>query len=492
MISGRKQSRSAAAMRAHAEPKKRYTGFQKLCFAFLFAVFALPQYFGIPLPGFALTAQRIMLVCLFVAIFVIRGRRDSFFISNTGPMGGHALIASPFIFVCLGTAIFRSDPKSFLNFFMDAFLPMLLMVYMATNVFTLKELLKFFKVILIVVCVMCYLDALVLHRNPYDFIHTIKSVEGGSTWRAGSYRTAAMASHPIGLGMYFLLTTPLLCVEDDGRSANIAKNWGSLLLVCGAVLLTGSRSPQLLFAFELVILFLLTEKSVKRVVFPYLLVFGTVLVLLIVLLHNEGHVRRYVILNLYQLIDAVFGTELVLDEFGYWQWALNVSSTEYRDVLPLLLFSTDYDPLLGAGITGAASLGTIVVGGGKVASIDNFYVLQYLRFAWPGLISTVLMFVYMAVQCFFGAHKRASAVCKGMVISLLLYFINLWFVADLGTFKYAFTLFGLAYVYSKGMGLSQKELSAKENEKVDESLAEADAPRRGAHFLQRGPVPRHG
>ncbi len=358
-------------------------------------------------------------------------------------------------------------------------MPMLLMVYMATNVFTLKELLKFFKVILIVVCVMCYLDALVLHRNPYDFIHTIKSVEGGSTWRAGSYRTAAMASHPIGLGMYFLLTTPLLCVEDDGRSANIAKNWGSLLLVCGAVLLTGSRLPQLLFASELVILFLLTKKSVKRVVFPYLLVFGTVLVLLIVLLHNEDHVRRYVILNLYQVIDGLFGTQLTLDEFGYWQWVLNTSSTGYRDALPLLFFSDDYDPLLGAGFTGASSLGVIIVGGQRVASIDNFYVLQYLRFAWPGLISTVLIFAYMVVRCIVGAFKKDGIVCKMLTFSFLMYFFNLWYVADLGTFKYAFSIFGLAYAYSKGVGFSQMAFSSGEGEIKDVGGVEGDRWCRG-------------
>ena len=456
MIQARKMSFPGAGFRAGAEPRKKYTGFQKLCLVFLFAVFALPQYFGIPLPGFALTAQRIMLICLFLAIFASKERRDSFFISNTGSMGGPAVICSLFIFVSLVTAILQSDPKSFLNFFADAFLPMLLMAYMAAKVFTLKELLGFFKVTLIVVCITCYLDSLVLHKNPYSFIHTIASISGGSTWRAASYRVAAMASHPIGLGMYFILMTPLLCIDCDKRSVNIAKNWGTLLLVCGAVLLTGSRMPQALFALELLVLFLLTERSVKRVIIPYMLVFGALVVLIVVLFHDESHIRRYVILNLYQVVDSIFGTQLVLDEFGYWQWVYMNSSTDYRDLLPLILFSDDFDPLLGQGVTSVNTDNlSVTVNGRNILSVDNFYVLQYMQFAWPGLVSMVGIFVYMAARCLVGAVERRSVVCKLLLLSFLLYFVNLWFVADLGTFKYAFSLFGLAYAYSKGMGLSQ-------------------------------------
>ena len=464
----------ATGFRAGAEPRKKYTGFQKLCLVFLFAVFALPQYFGIPLPGFALTAQRIMLICLFLAIFASKERRDSFFASNTGSMGGPAVICSLFIFVTLLTAVLQSDPKSFLNFFADAFLPMLLMVYMAVKVFTLKELLRFFKVVLVVVCITCYLDALVLHKNPYSFIHTIASVEGGSTWRAGSYRVAAMTSHPIGLGMYFILMTPLLCIDCDKRSVNIAKNWGTLLLVCGAVLLTGSRMPQALFVLEMLVLFLLTEKSVKRVIVPYMLVFGALIVLIVVLFHDESHIRRYVIMNLYQIVDSIFGTQLVLDEFGYWQWAYINNSADYRDSLPLVFFSNNYDPLIGQGFTRAGVIDLYTSAGQRVVSVDNFYVLQYLRYAWPGLIITVLMFAYIAAQCAVGMIKKGSAVCKVLLIPFLLYFVNLWFVADLGTFKYAFSLFGLAYAYSKGMGLSQ--VGSSDSEPSSASVATRHRP----------------
>ena len=432
------------------QPKKRYTGFQKLCFVYLFAVFALPQYFGIPLPGFAFTAQRIMLICLFAAIFTNQKRADAFFISNTGSMGGHILAVAPFVFVSLATAILCSDPKSFLNFFVDAFLPMLLMVYLAINVFTFEELLKFFKVVLIIVCFICYLDAFIMHKNPYSLIHTIKSIQGGSSWRASTYRVAAMATHPIGLGMYFIMLTPLMCIDADRRKVNIAKNWGVVLLVSGAMLLTGSRMPQATFALELLVLFVLTERPVKRVMVPYLLVFGTIAVLLVVLLRNESHIRRYVILNLFQLIDSIFGTQLVLNEFGYWQWAYLGLSSSYRDVLPLIFVSNDYDPFLGLGVTAVGHSSFVaVVDGKRVASIDNFYVMQYLQFAWPGVISIAIMFVYMVTQCVEGVFGKNNVVCKTLLISLVLYFINLWFVDDLGTFKYAFSLFGLAYAYSK-------------------------------------------
>lgn len=467
--------KEAKEKRSERRAKKRFSGFQKLCFVYLFAVFALPQYFGIQLPGFALTAQRMALICVFVAIFINQKRADEFFITNTGPMLGSVAIAVPFIFISLATAIFRSDPNSFFNFFVDAFLPMIIMMYLAAKVFTLEELLRFLKIVLIVVCITCYLDALVLHRNPYDFIHTIKSIAGGSTFRASSYRVAAMTSHPIALGMYFVLMTPLMCIDVDRRRINIAKNWGLLLLISGSMLLCGSRMPQATFLVELVALFMLTERDVKRAIVPYMLVFGTFAVLVIYLLRDESHIRRYVILNVYQMVDSVFGTTFVLEEFGYWQWKY-IQSWDYRNLLPLLLFSDDYDPLLGLGVKAANYDNfSAVIDGRVVASIDNYYVIQYLQFAWPGLIAMVMVFLYTLKRCVVGLFDKSNVVCRALLVSACLYFVNLWFVADLGTFKYAFSLFALVYVYSRGEGLTRK---ADEPEEPNGSLVTARTARR--------------
>ena len=438
-----------------AVPKRRLSGFEKLCFVFVFAVFALPQYFGIPLPGFALTAQRIAMVCLICCICLSRKRVDGFLSSTTGTMIGPAAILTPFLFIALVTALARSDANSFFNFFIDAFMPMLLMMYIAAKVITLEELLKLFRAILIVVCISCYLDALVLHWDPYQLLHTIQSISGGSTYRASSYRVAAMTSHPIALGIYFVLMTPLICIDFNRKCIDISKNWPILFLICGAMLLCGSRMPQATFIVEIVILFILTSREKKRVLIPYVIVIGTFLVLLVVLLQDEVHVRKYVILNVYQMIDSVFGTKLVLDEFGYWQWAY-IQSWDYRNLLPLIFFSDDYSPLLGLGVTAAnMSNFSVELGGRAIVSIDNYYVMQYLQFAWPGLIAMVLAFLFMLKRCITGARDEHNPICKALLISFCLYFVNLWFVADLGTFKYAFSLFGLAYAYSKGMGFSQ-------------------------------------
>ncbi|MDO4849576.1 MAG: hypothetical protein Q4B45_07395 [Coriobacteriia bacterium] len=452
--------KEAREKRSEKRAKKRFSGFQKLCFVYLFAVFGLPQYFGVPLPGFALTAQRIAMVCLFFSICLSRKRVDDFLSSTTGAMIGPVAVLAPFLFVTLITAVLRSDPNSFLYFFVDAFLPMLLMMYIAAKVISLEELLKLFKLILVVVCLSCYLDALILHWNPYQLLHTIASIGGGSVYRASSYRVAAMASHPIALGIYLVLMTPLMCIDLKRKRINIGENWFLLLLICGSMLLCGSRMPQATFLVELLFLFLLTDREAKRVLVPYVMVVGTLLVLLVVLLHDEQHVRRYIILNVYQMIDSVFGTKLVLEEFGYWQWAY-IQSWDYRNLLPLLFFSDDYDPILGLGITLANRSGSsIFIGGRTVSSIDNYYVMAYLQFAWPGLIAIGSALLYTVARCIAGIKKGGGGlVCKMLFASLFLYLVNLWFVADLGTFKYAFSLFGLAYVYSKGAGILQKEPS---------------------------------
>lgn len=277
------------------------------------------------------------MICILLSIFSNRDRADDFASSITGRMIGPIAVVAPFLFIALATALLCDDPNSFFNFFVDAFMPMLLMMYMTARVIAIEDMLKFLKIALIVVCISCYLDALVLHWNPYNLLHTISSVSGGSAFRAGAYRVAAMTSHPIALGIYFVLMTPLMCIDVEKERINVAKNWGLILMICGAVLLCGSRMPQVTFILEIIILFILTDKEEKRILVPYVLVFGTIAVSLIVLFHDEPHIRRYVILNVYQLIDSIFGTQLVLDEFGYWQWAY-IQSWDYRNLLPLLFF----------------------------------------------------------------------------------------------------------------------------------------------------------
>ena len=118
-------------------------------------------------------------------------------------------------------------------------------------------------------------------------------------------------------------------------------------------------------------------------------------------------------------------------------------------MLPKLFFSKNYDPLIGLGAKAANySNFSAIIDGRTVASIDNYYVLQYLQYGYPGLIAILFVFLYFLLIYFNGIFCKQCQLNKLMAllfVSLCLYLVNLWFVADLGTFKYVFSLFGLIY-----------------------------------------------
>ena len=417
----------------------------KLTYILLVCVFAIPQYFGIPLPLFALTAQRIVLLWLLFKLFTTRDAHTRLLRSFTSTP---FLVCLPFLFIASLTALVRLDISSVFNFIFDAFIPMLILIFAGKEYLDFKSAFDLLSILVTIVCIIAILDVAILHRNLYEYIHTISSISGGSAFRANSYRAAAMCSHPIAFGMYLILMLPIICFDTSSMTVNLCNKPLVLLLMCGAILCCGSRMPQVTFIVELLCIYILTDACHKKIITPYLVMFIIISVLLIYLLRDERHVRRIILLNFYQLIDSIFGTDFVLKNYGYWQ-AAYIKSWDYRNLLPKLFFSKNYDPLIGLGAKAANySNFSAIIDGRTVASIDNYYVLQYLQYGYPGLIAILFVFLYFLMIYFNGIFCKQCQLNKLMAllfVSLCLYLVNLWFVADLGTFKYVFSLFGLIY-----------------------------------------------
>lgn len=420
----------------------------KLTYIFLVCVFALPQYFGIPLPLFALTAQRIVLLWLLFKLFTTRDAYGDLLRSFTGTP---FLVCLPFIFIASLTALVRADISSVFNFLFDAFIPMLILIFAGKEYLNINKVFNLLSIIVTVVCIVAILDVAILHKNLYEYIHTISSISGGSAFRANSYRAAAMCSHPIAFGMYLVLMLPIICFDTSSMTVNLCNRPVALLLMCGAILCCGSRMPQVTFIFELLSIYILTDSHHKKLITPYLVLFVITSILLIYLLRDERHVHRIILLNFYQLVDSIFGTDFVLRNYGYWQ-AAYIKSWDYRNLLPKLFLSKNYDPLVGLGAKAANySNFSAIIDGRTVASIDNYYVLQYLQYGYPGLIAILLVFFYFLIFYINGIFCKQCHLNRLMAmlfVSLCLYLVNLWFVADLGTFKYLFSLFGLIYGFN--------------------------------------------
>ncbi len=106
--------------------------FRKASVAYVFALFVLPQYFGIPNPVFDLTAVRITIIILLSFIISDYDRNKAFARVLTDEKVW--LVLLPYILVLFYTMVLRADPNAFLNPVTEL-LEMYLLIYLIKNVF---------------------------------------------------------------------------------------------------------------------------------------------------------------------------------------------------------------------------------------------------------------------------------------------------------------------------------------------------------------------
>ena len=122
------------------EPLERQW-FKKAAFAYMFALYVLPQYFGIPNPFFDLTAVRFTIIVAAIFIITDSDRVEGFKkVLVTEKMG---LILLPYLFVLLYTMVLRADLYAFLNPFIE-FLELYLLIYVIKDTFGVKQAAKIF------------------------------------------------------------------------------------------------------------------------------------------------------------------------------------------------------------------------------------------------------------------------------------------------------------------------------------------------------------
>lgn len=419
----------------------RLFSWRNLAALYVICVFALPQYFGVPLPGFALTALRLVTLII-LAAFAVQPRRGRTFLLESAQVELNIFLI-PIFLVYLYTAIAVKSVNSVAGFLADNLAVLYILVYLIRHELGVESFLKLFRIVFVVVCLVALYDML-RRTNLFECLRTIKSIQGGSLWRGGSYRVAGMGTHPIGFGMYLILMLPVALIDPYARRINLVRYIPIAGLAFLVMLGTGSRGPQACLAGEILIFYFLTDRNVRRGGAGWLVLVLAVLLFVVIVFSEERHVDRWVWMNLLQIVDQIFGTHFTLDRYGYWQYSIISNSTEYRDYLPQIFFSPKLNPLLGQGNQGDGV--SFTAGGYFIQSVDNFYVLQYIRYAWPGVISTLFCFfgfIVETVRCW--ASKVRSNVFWAILVAFVLYFMNLWTVADLGTFKYLFAAGAVIY-----------------------------------------------
>lgn len=431
--------RHYAGERARRSESFKIISWDSLAYLYLISTFALPQYFGIPLPGFALTAHRLVTIFFLFTLSFSKAYSRLFLWNLIGSEATFFML--PLLVVYTYTAIAVSSINTVAGFLVDMFLTFYLALFSIKEVLGVKRSLQLIVKLVAVVCLLSIYD-MFRRYNPYELLHTIKSIEAGGGWRANSYRVAGVCGHPISYGMYLMLALPIICIDPDKQRFNLLQHPVTLFLMALAMLGTGSRGPLACFTGECIVFFVLSDRNYKKKHSGTIMFLIVVILFLLIIFNKERHIDRWFWLNVCQIIDQVFGTHFTLDRYGYWQYAMSMNSTDYRAELTQLFFAPELNPFLGRGNQGDAI--SFVSGGFLIESIDNFYVLQYIRYAWPGVFATVFCFAGLAYRCITSWRKCGkNPVFLSFFVAFCAYYINLWTVAELGTMKFYLAIFAI-------------------------------------------------
>ena len=418
-----------------------------LAVVFMLVYFILPQYFGLDLPALDLTAQRILIVVFAVYLFSSKKRiKDFFELITKNEMLSFIGI---YLFVLLYTAIARKHLGTFIYSFIE-FLALFMVIYIAKYAMGLKKIIKLIRVMAMVLCLLGIVEY-VMHQTPFVYLQTIRGLYTGGMVRSGSYRIMGPCNHSLAYGLLLATILPIICIDEDRDKVDIIHNMFPFLLVMMNVFLTGSRSTLAIAVLEIVLLFLMSEKMEKK---------KLILILLCVLAIGVP-----TLLQITSVIDEILGTS-ISSMFGVDKTTL-ANSSNYRELLLDIFGAGFINPLLGMG---SGYEFYWYYKGYYIHSIDNFYIANYIRYGYPGMISYMFIVFRVFITNVKGILKRKSGILTGLAIGILCYFINLWWLDTLQTIKYVYILFALMYVYLDVQGESCKVQDNRGQEKAHRYL----------------------
>lgn len=412
---------------------KELNAFKKVAVAYMFALYVLPQYFGFPNPIFDLTAVRIMIIALMMMILSDYQRsRDFGGIIAKEKMG---ILILPYTIVITYTMILRVDPNAFLNPFIE-FFEMFLMIYLIKDTFGEEG---FINLIMSLIYLLVFLGLLevVMRTSPFSYLKTIDGIYTGRFIRGGHYRIMSCAGHSLGYGLMLVTMLPFSGYDAKTREFNVFRRPILLILLMFNVFQTGSRSTLGVAFAEIALMFVLSDRKFLKANCIYLAT-GLVAFGLILAAGFKTSFGNYVMLQVTSLIDSVFDTTYSV---AYGADILQLrQSKAYRELLKEIYHVDWINPVLGIGRKrGFRSL----VNGRVVKSIDNFYIAEFVRYAYPGMFSYVLFLLGMGCGMFRNMIKTRSAVIRMCFIGMVMYCLNIKVVDSLQTFKYLYVLFAI-------------------------------------------------
>jgi hypothetical protein len=417
----------------YLKPSREGKTFSNLCVAFFITLIVLPQYFGVPIPIFDFTVLRIMMILMLIGILRSKDRQRQFVELISKESFSKVLI--PYLLVLTYTLVLRVDLNALLNPLLEITI-LYLLVYVIRYYFGIQ---KTFRYIVIFAYLMVILGLIefAIQRSPFSYLETISGLYTGRFIRSGSYRVMGSANHSLGYGLMLITIVPVICYDIQQEEINILKNKLLIFLIAVNVFLCGSRSTLGVFFIEIALLVLCSKKiMIKR----YIIIgsaLAVIFVCLLIALRNTS-IGQYILLQFTSILDEIFDTTYSI-KYGANVSALGASSN-YRDQLKYIFGVEGLNPILGIGRNRSFSY---EINGSYIRSVDNFYIAEYIRYAYPGLISYVLFLLYFIVGMVKYSIQHKSQISNMLLIGVVCYCINLIWVDSLQTLKYLYVLFAI-------------------------------------------------
>lgn len=405
--------------------------YSKVAWLFLFALYVLPQYFGFHL-AIDFTAQRIM---LFILLFIIFSsstevkRYISYVLSIK-----HSIFIGLYLFVTLYTLVLRADISAFINPFIE-FLIFFTLIYLIKTEYGPEYVFKWivrFIYFLLIMGIIEYLNG----ESLFAKLETIDNLYTGAFVRSGSYRIMGPAIHSLGYGLMLVTMTPFVVFDYKNNKIDFTLRKGLLILLIVNVFLCGSRSTLSICFIELILLFIFTTKDHKKKFLAVFLPFIMFMIVVVFLTQNMAF-GRYVLLQITSIIDEAFGTSLSLK---YGADSALAESSNYRAQLYKIFTLSWLNPLVGIGRKRSFAA---EINGSYVYSVDNYYICEYIRYAYPGLFSYILIMLSFLKDALQKIYKYKDPYCIVLLIGAACAFANLFWIDSLMNLKYIYILLAL-------------------------------------------------
>lgn len=402
----------------------------------IYTIFLLPDYIGFGV----FNTQRVCLLMIWYVILRSPERRRDFF--NTIFKVKYNGLFAVYIVILVFITIIRVSPNTILHPFFDQIAIFYTVYYLFKLGFPVSKLLK---ILIRITYLLCFLGVFeyLTRFNIFSKFQIITGLISDSYIRGGSYRIFGPTHHPLGYGLFLILMLAVVCYKES-IGINLLNRPFCVALIILNVFLTGSRSTIGIIIIELGLIALFSTSSKKKEVLLFVLLFTSISTCLVII-YFKTDVVQTLLSKLSLVLDAAFGTHTA-SNFGIEGMSTYKNSEKYRDLLPQIFSLSYINPLIGQGYNYHFQWYTQ---GFFIKSIDHYYINQYLKVAYPGLVIQLLIYFGFLLKMLKAGLIRNSQLSLALSISFICYFINLFWMDALGTLDYIFFLCGLAYYLSE-------------------------------------------